>query len=1195
MKKIKKLTPSDVEKIAHDKLHEMVLNAATIDATAIEGTDLILELSNGVRHNAGQVVFHGRDGIDGSDGRDGRDGIDGIRGPQGERGEQGFRGALGPQGIMGPQGERGEIGPIGPQGARGPMPRHEFKTMQDGRLQLRFELPDGTFGDWQILNDRAAIFGGGSTGVPKSYINSHVLGYTVTNEPESGDILEFNGENLTWVAESTETKSWAASLLVGNTSVGGGTNNPTLSAGDLLEGTDAGIAITGDTSPYGSATDVLNVTGLVKMDRTETATSVIRPVSHSSTLTVNVGTDATQDTDYHHFDTVTTSNASDDVGAGFNVGIYDNEATAKYTGSGTASRAVSYYGHIVNLNDGTLKEGLSLQTWQANSGTGTLEIARGILAKNALNDGGGTIDLQEGIKIEAMTSATENFSIRSLGGKGTHLGDWRVGTEDAVGSERFTLLGDGNVNGVWTVGNTFIRNSTLSENTSYIENTGSEDGFMGFNFNCANSRATPYRFSNAGATLLDFLSNSNLTTIRSYSSAGLSLQANSGSVYIGTPTGANIYFTENLAEKMRLDDGVLLIGRTTPLGTETLSVNGAIRCDEVITNTSSLLLGVDTMTVSTDTENLQLVDINDEKRVIPSAIWSDAVDGTGPLLLPSYGAEATDDINLLEETTSTSFDWDLTTPGDVLTTYFILKPAASGDATITTVDDSGKTMISEFTFTIDPGDVGVEKVIELPNPITVRTGNTTTTTYAGPAVYGTATLVPAFFPYLRVTYKPITDLPVSAQDATFTEGVIPFADSAGLLTSDSTELSWDAVKEQLLVGTDSTTGFQKAKIVSSTSDSNDTAALSLLSTNSGSGVPIALNATGANTYARTVEDTGTDNTHHYNVFLVDDTVNNAQYNATYENFILLNGSADLTNSGVTGGLCGIFNRIRSNNTGTVSKLVGNAYEFGTANSGFVTDAIVESVLPYADGGDITNFTFADLLNDTGTAAVTNHYLLRFENSSDWLSGTSIPVVVESTTRYLYTYDNATPTGAYSASFVDGDLTAGEITFTHNLGQRALLWTVMDNNGESISPSNITFDDSNNTTLDLTGFTPITGTWTIVLSVGDPTGAIDSGKRRITVIDETDHPYTVIGTDETIVYNSVNNNITINIPAAEDIYDSVSGKSRMLVIKNKAGNGTSVITAVPNGSQTLDGDTNIDLVAGEGVTIESDGTSDLIIT
>lgn len=71
---------------------------------------------------------------------------------------------------------------------------------------------------------------------------------------------------------------------------------------------------------------------------------------------------------------------------------------------------------------------------------------------------------------------------------------------------------------------------------------------------------------------------------------------------------------------------------------------------------------------------------------------------------------------------------------------------------------------------------------------------------------------------------------------------------------------------------------------------------------------------------------------------------------------------------------------------------------------------------------------------------------------------------------------------YSTTFVDGDLVAGVLTVTHNLGQQVLQVMVADNNGEAVSVP-ITFIDNNNLSLDLSVLGTITGTWTVAVGTG----------------------------------------------------------------------------------------------------------------
>lgn len=85
---------------------------------------------------------------------------------------------------------------------------------------------------------------------------------------------------------------------------------------------------------------------------------------------------------------------------------------------------------------------------------------------------------------------------------------------------------------------------------------------------------------------------------------------------------------------------------------------------------------------------------------------------------------------------------------------------------------------------------------------------------------------------------------------------------------------------------------------------------------------------------------------------------------------------------------------------------------------------------------------------------------------------------------------ATANTAYTRTFVEADLAADILTVAHGLGQLGgLAVTVSDNNGVVVYPV-IDFTTTNALTLDFTGFTPLTGTWTVgvIKAGGAGTGA-----------------------------------------------------------------------------------------------------------
>jgi hypothetical protein len=69
---------------------------------------------------------------------------------------------------------------------------------------------------------------------------------------------------------------------------------------------------------------------------------------------------------------------------------------------------------------------------------------------------------------------------------------------------------------------------------------------------------------------------------------------------------------------------------------------------------------------------------------------------------------------------------------------------------------------------------------------------------------------------------------------------------------------------------------------------------------------------------------------------------------------------------------------------------------------------------------------------------------------------------------------------FRQAFVNGDLTAGVITFTHNLNNAVVMVQVFDNNGQLIIPDTIDNTGVNTTEVDLTSFGTLAGTWNVII-------------------------------------------------------------------------------------------------------------------
>jgi hypothetical protein len=74
----------------------------------------------------------------------------------------------------------------------------------------------------------------------------------------------------------------------------------------------------------------------------------------------------------------------------------------------------------------------------------------------------------------------------------------------------------------------------------------------------------------------------------------------------------------------------------------------------------------------------------------------------------------------------------------------------------------------------------------------------------------------------------------------------------------------------------------------------------------------------------------------------------------------------------------------------------------------------------------------------------------------------------------------TDTSAHVRNFVNADLVAGVLTVTHSFGRQYIIVQVYDNDGLQITPDEIDLVNTTTTTIDLTSFGALTGTWTAVL-------------------------------------------------------------------------------------------------------------------
>jgi hypothetical protein len=86
------------------------------------------------------------------------------------------------------------------------------------------------------------------------------------------------------------------------------------------------------------------------------------------------------------------------------------------------------------------------------------------------------------------------------------------------------------------------------------------------------------------------------------------------------------------------------------------------------------------------------------------------------------------------------------------------------------------------------------------------------------------------------------------------------------------------------------------------------------------------------------------------------------------------------------------------------------------------------------------------------------------------------------------------TKSYFKQFTNSDLSSNTLTVVHGLASQYVLTQVFDSSGRAILPTNINYAGVNSLTVDLTGHTPISGNWKLIVrdvNVTGGTGAISA--------------------------------------------------------------------------------------------------------
>jgi len=137
----------------------------------------------------------------------------------------------------------------------------------------------------------------------------------------------------------------------------------------------------------------------------------------------------------------------------------------------------------------------------------------------------------------------------------------------------------------------------------------------------------------------------------------------------------------------------------------------------------------------------------------------------------------------------------------------------------------------------------------------------------------------------------------------------------------------------------------------------------------------------------------------------------------------------------------------------------------------LVNAATENDVELQTLGDDSNIGLELVPKGNGKIGINNAY--KFPN----LDGNANEVLITDGSGNLSFSDLM---NSYTNTFVDGDLTAGVLTISHNLGTKNTIVSVYDNSDNVIVPDEITATDINTTTIDLSSYGTLTGTWRYVI-------------------------------------------------------------------------------------------------------------------
>lgn len=186
---------------------------------------------------------------------------------------------------------------------------------------------------------------------------------------------------------------------------------------------------------------------------------------------------------------------------------------------------------------------------------------------------------------------------------------------------------------------------------------------------------------------------------------------------------------------------------------------------------------------------------------------------------------------------------------------------------------------------------------------------------------------------------------------------------------------------------------------------------------------------------------------------------------------------------------------------------GTIYAKAKADAEATAEAI--GIVASVDGTD--NFVLQTSSYITGLSGLTAGAVYYLSDATAGLLTTTEPttegsiskplmIAVSTTTGYVFNMRGVTVGGVatYHRSFVNADLSTGSLTVTHNLGHTYVQVCVSDNNSKVIVPDDITFTSSTVTTIDLTSYGALTGTWHV--SVFDIGGTMTTYDQSLNMAD-----------------------------------------------------------------------------------------------